>query len=275
MATIDSKTECGLIDDESEPKAKPHQPSGHIKLGKKGRPPLVFEFGGLTLTLEQWAERLSLTVKALRYRISVGMPAEVIFSSGNLERDYRSNTRPPKLYTHDGLSLSLRDWEARLGVRAATLYQRISYGLPPEKVFTAEALKKGVKEGHHFNNRAPRKPRVCNARKIEYQGQTMTIKEWAEKLGLNENTLRFRLNDGQPLDIAFDATRNRPKAIARKETTPIRCFVCNTLISHRLADKGQFIQHTRFKKAHIRCHKDWLKVQHELTGGRKKLKDLG
>ena len=46
-------------------------------------------------------------------------------------------------------------------------------------------------------------------RLIEYRGETRCVAEWAEYLGINQSTLRKRLDRGKPVDVAFETEAKR------------------------------------------------------------------
>ena len=57
------------------------------------------------------------------------------------------------------------------------------------------------------------KKNTRNVRKLTYNGETMSIGDWARKLGINRCTLRLRLDKGWPLEEVFSSETS---FIARK-----------------------------------------------------------
>lgn len=58
---------------------------------------------------------------------------------------------------------------------------------------------------------ATRKEQMSNTRRnkrVTFQGETLTIKQWSEKLGVRNNMLDYRLKAGWPLEMALNAKKN-------------------------------------------------------------------
>jgi hypothetical protein len=93
--------------------------------------------------------------------------------------------REPKQYTCNGETLTASEWAKKLGRSRERIRQRLEkypvevalYAVPP-----APPLRTG---------RFPEKRRTCN-------GETLTTKEWAEKLKITVDTLRYRLKHSSP-----------------------------------------------------------------------------
>jgi len=117
-----------------------------------------------------------------------------------LRRKYKNTKRV--WITHNGKTLTISDWARELGVSRQTLWMRYSSQrsqLPMEKVFQ----KGNFCEGN-----------VCSGRKTSfrtYNGETLSIREWAEKLGVNKDVLWNRLRK-YPLDVVLsDSIPKREK----------------------------------------------------------------
>jgi hypothetical protein len=83
--------------------------------------------------------------------------------------------------THDGKTMTLRDWSDEVGIPYQTFLIRYKRGARDEALF------KDV--------RAQEKP-------VEYQGETLTLSEWGRKLGIPAMTLirrRLRGDEGERL----------------------------------------------------------------------------
>jgi DNA-directed RNA polymerase specialized sigma24 family protein len=112
----------------------------------------------------------------------------------------------PRTITHNGQTHTLREWAALLGIHYSTLTSRLRAGWTIE-----EAL--GDKQ----------RPRKCgiqspNARLITYKGRVDTLRGWARRAGLNDQTLCGRLSDGWTIEEAIEtplrehSLRKRPKS---------------------------------------------------------------
>lgn len=101
--------------------------------------------------------------------------------------------------THNGITQSVTDWAAAIGVTANTLRQRFTACWPLDRALSAEP------HGGATPNRHPRLEQLTHA------GQTKSVLQWAADCGITPNTLRMRLRLGWPLDRALKPKeRNRP-----------------------------------------------------------------
>lgn len=102
--------------------------------------------------------------------------------------------RPPTLLELNGQTLPLRDWASRLGVRPGTLRKRIRGGRTPEEV-ASRRLKPG------------RRPRPGSERQegrtLESQGVTLSVSQWAARLGISRHTIYKRLSRGCSVEQAL------------------------------------------------------------------------
>lgn len=56
----------------------------------------------------------------------------------------------PRLITHQGVTLSIKDWAARLGISAVTLQARLTrHGMTTERALTADSLALRASGGHY------------------------------------------------------------------------------------------------------------------------------
>lgn len=98
-----------------------------------------------------------------------------------------------KLYTYDGLELTLDEWAERLGVTRDALRHRLNRGLSHDRVFAADLRPK------------PRK----DAKLYSFDGVTLTLSQWAERLGVSKETLCSRLRRGNPPERVFSPATPR------------------------------------------------------------------
>ena len=105
-----------------------------------------------------------------------------------------------------GITKNISEWAREAGLKRATLARRIEYGWPEELLLSPEmrlGSKKVIKpDWTKIERRMPR----FNARsnKITYNGETRTLTEWAEHLGIKRSTLSNRINAyGQTVEQAF------------------------------------------------------------------------
>lgn len=95
-------------------------------------------------------------------------------------RQEQANNRVTNVVvTYEGLTMTLADWARHKGWK---------YGLLTSR------WKKGLRGGELF---AP--PEYERGKLVEFRGELRTLPEWVEALGVNYQTLRWRLNNGKPL----------------------------------------------------------------------------
>lgn len=96
--------------------------------------------------------------------------------------------RPEKTITHDGKTLTVKQWASLLGITRHTIYQRICSGAPIERVL-AKGETRGKRALLHTIN-----------------GQSKTLREWAEHAGIKYDALIARMRKGRPLAEALAMT---------------------------------------------------------------------
>lgn len=100
-----------------------------------------------------------------------------------------------RVYTHRGFTGSLGQWSRRLGVPPSTLGARIrKFG------DTEEGLEMALRSGSQKWMR--------RAKMITCKGVTLSIKQWAKRVGLTRAALSSRLNSGYTVE---EALRKKPK----------------------------------------------------------------
>jgi len=86
--------------------------------------------------------------------------------------------RPMQRLDFNGLSLTIPEWAARVGITRTALHNRLSKGWPLERalVEVRDPACHGIK------------PKL-----ITFNDESLTVKQWADRLGITESTLRVRL----------------------------------------------------------------------------------
>lgn len=229
---------------------------------KRGREGKLIEFDGRSQTALQWAAEIGIDVKSIYKRLSDGEP---------LNRVHKSTQRAKTLTLGDK-TMSIKAWAEHLGIGVVTIYRRLSQGMSLDKVLTSEKHKTGVAIGHHFNHRAPRAPRVYQAEKITHNGESLSVLQWARKLGIKPGTIRSRLYSGLSVEEALntDYIKAPPRRPAEEIRLNFRCHVCCERIRKREIVNNRYVKNGRFKKAHVKCFAAWTKIQKELNVGRVK-----
>ena len=131
----------------------------------------LITYRGRTQNLGAWAKEIGIGRHALWKRLAMGWPLEQALSAGKREL-YKGKPALAPLARKAGVS-----------ARAAT-YRR-AVGHPMEKV-----LKPGV---------LPHPPQ----HPLTFNGQTKSVTEWANELGISQTALSNRLSRGWPLERAL------------------------------------------------------------------------
>ena len=91
------------------------------------------------------------------------------------------NKRTNRLLTHDGQTMTVTDWAAKLGIKRDTLFARLNSGMSPAKALTMKS--------HNYT-----------LRPITLDGETLSAKAWSRRTGIPYPTILWRLRHGWPPD---------------------------------------------------------------------------
>lgn len=142
-------------------------------------------YNGVTRTVREWATARGIPIRTLKMRMFKGWSVRDCLYG----RPGRSSvTMPPvKQLTYKGETLTMLEWSKRVGVSKGTLVTRLKRGWSPRRTLFGrmdEIVMKPLPRGRH------------NSKYIEFGGQRLTLKEWAEKYDLNYNTVFSRYYRG-------------------------------------------------------------------------------
>ena len=134
---------------------------------------------GLSLTAQEWADRLGIHSSTLYQRIK----------SWGVERALTEGKQTlPQLTTQSGVTGTVYDWAEILGIHPQTLRHRVRT-LGVEKALT---LEKDYRE----------------VRRYEHDGISFTAQEWADRLGIHVGTLYARIHR-----LGVERALSKPKRI--------------------------------------------------------------
>lgn len=119
--------------------------------------------------------------------------------------EQKQNTRNVKKFTYNGETMGLGAWARKLGIDRCTLRLRLDKGWPLDEVFTAD--KSFVARSHR------------QSAQLTFNGETMSIRAWARKLGLRHCVIRYRLKQGWPLEKVLTSERFPSPPPHNKRTT--------------------------------------------------------
>lgn len=128
-------------------------------------------------------------------------------------------------YTLDGLTLTVAEWAAHTGISPQTIYGRLQKGWPirdaltkPKNEGKGDAFRQGKRKApsnsqgsmpEDADSTARTWQRGSPAVMLTHNGETLTIKEWAERTGLKVNTIKNRRAKGWPVERILDTTDQR------------------------------------------------------------------
>jgi DNA-binding Lrp family transcriptional regulator len=140
-----------------------------------------YEYNGQKMTVREWAEYLGISREAMYSRIKQYYPhsMEKIFTEARHHRD-------AEYYEYDGQKMTAKEWAQYLGISTVSMHKRIRKYYPHklEKIFCEKE-----------------DTLTLSGRKYEYNGQNMTVGEWAEYLGISHQTMRKRIKQHYPHEL--------------------------------------------------------------------------
>jgi len=101
---------------------------------RKKKPTLLIEFDGKTLSIEQWAELLGISVQTIYCRRSQGLPNEQVLVNNEGWRN-----KPRATITFNGETRTLQGWADCLGIKPGTIAKRRWLNWPIEKVLSRKS----------------------------------------------------------------------------------------------------------------------------------------
>ena len=129
---------------------------------------------GKTQTWKQWANELGLQLAALRQRVARGLPLDEALSPR-----LRASK---KTIAVDDKDVGLIEWCQRNGQDYTTVSHRLKSGDTPAAILYGKQKKR----------------KVCGKR-YELNGEHLTIREWAERLGCDKALLHYHLAQGKTM----------------------------------------------------------------------------
>lgn len=103
-------------------------------------------------------------------------------------------TRQITRYTYQGETLTVREWAERTGFKADTIRARLLDNWP-----IGRALTEPVVKGAGFRNH----PLGELSRRLTHEGETLTVTQWAERMGTTGPVIHMRLRSGWSVERAL------------------------------------------------------------------------
>jgi hypothetical protein len=102
-----------------------------------------------------------------------------------------------KLIEHNGTTLSVVQWAAKIGIRSNTIYDRLKKGWTVEKALTTPSIYEGKNV------------------LLTSNGLTLTVAEWSKRTGIKDDCLRRRIilgwSDEKVINTPVRIKNGRPK----------------------------------------------------------------
>jgi hypothetical protein len=204
----------------------------------------TFAYNGEALTVRQWAERFGLPRKFIHCRLQLGWTVgeALTVPKGGQGVKQRKQPKPAKPkprkaqpgawlhvpLTYRGKTQTLLEWAKKKGIKAFVLHERVKWGWPVKKIMTTPVDPAWVMPAEEP------KPSP-KARRLTHQGETLALKQWAERIGIGYLTIKGRVARGWPVERILEAPLRTRKTITHQgKTLTIRQWAKETGIAYNL-----------------------------------------
>ena len=161
----------------------------------------TYEYLGFRLSLIGWAARLGIDYDVLRLRLAKGWTVERAFETpvDETERDPAAVSRTErsaanrqrtkgKVLEYNGERRTVSEWAKKLGIPRVTIDERLRKGYPGGQCIGFEPIKFDYS---------------WRCRKLTYKGETLTTREWADRLHVSLCQFCVRIRKGFPEEKLF------------------------------------------------------------------------
>ena len=175
----------------------------------------TYKYMGFLLTLNGWAVRLGIPYDVLRLRLAKGWSVKRAFETpaDKTERAPAKESRvkrcaaskqKPKILEYKGERRTVSEWAKHLDMPRITIDKRLRQGYSVGQCLGLEPIKFDYS---------------WRCRKLTYKGETLTTREWADRLHVSLCQFCVRIRKGLPEDELFAENyrvRKRKEIAARK-----------------------------------------------------------
>jgi hypothetical protein len=158
------------------------------------------EYGGRGIRVcEAWDRSFQAFLNDVGPRPSPAHSIDRIDNDGNYEpgnvrwatdREQNNNSRNCHWIEHNGIRDTVAGWASRLGCSTQVLRVRLHQKWPIPDVLSPPFVRQRPKR---------------HSKRYEFQGESLTIPEWAKRTGIPRNTLALRIKAGWSLERALTA----------------------------------------------------------------------
>ncbi|WP_417264230.1 hypothetical protein [Celeribacter sp.] len=152
-------------------------------------------------------------IEHMRKRIAEAPTAEELLDGvqkrrieHNASQRKEQEKRSIPTYTHNGETLTLAEWSERTGLKVSTIHARLGRGWPLAKALSVSVEEAQEEARQEVQSRAYREAQKKTWRRgppeltITHNGETLTVKEWSWRTGINAATIKTRLRKGMPTE---------------------------------------------------------------------------
>lgn len=155
-------------------------------------------YGGRGITVcERWRSSFKAFYEDMGPRPSLEHSLDRRDNDGNYEpgnvrwataQEQSENSSTPRFVEHNGRQISVSELSRQSGVKITTLFHRLNSGQTPEQAISSVA---------EYD------------KKYCYNGESLTLRQWADKLGLSYGALHARLRRGWDIEKALSTPNPR------------------------------------------------------------------
>jgi hypothetical protein len=143
-------------------------------------------YHGKERCLAEWEEFTGIPQRTIQKRLSDGW---------TVERTLETPVRGFMRLTYNGLTLSPLEWSERIGVERGVIYKRLKEGYSLHEVLGPRMREDHRREAPLRRGRIGPVPRI-----LTYRGESLSVTEWATRVGLPRHIIFQRLTAGWPID---------------------------------------------------------------------------
>lgn len=112
------------------------------------------------------------------------------------------NTRRNVYITHEGITLTRKEWAAKTGLSETAIKYRLKQGWTVGKTLTTPSIQAKARKNRKREHL------------VTYNGETLSLVQWSRITKINEHTIRYRLLKGWSVKRALTTKVTRKRSVA-------------------------------------------------------------